>query len=323
MPKMKIEGSFRRPDHRRSIRTAKSISRRFRTLLQFHQDNGNLSRAPHGSTGEVSMLSPDERRQIVVENGEDEDRRDEVLLWLAPATIPRPRSPICAMPRDNGADGGDPRGSRYICAAEADIEAFFLEVADAVETARWAIYNNPPRVKSDLHWEPSAAAYSNTRTTSCIKSRPRASARWAGRFSPRTRNVSVMCCDSPQSRAGRCRPCRWAATATANMTGNIAPAEIAAISTPWKKLCPKRRPFKKEYLRCLPLLHFTYSAIQSRGSEVADAGAWPAAGALREAAARPGRGCRPKRRGDPGPPSRPDREIRPGGRQPPIALAAE
>jgi 4-hydroxy-tetrahydrodipicolinate synthase len=44
------------------------------------------------------------------------------------------------------------------------------------------------------------------------------------------------------------------------MTGNVAPAEIAAISTPWKSYTEAER-FKTEYLRCLPLLHFTYSAI--------------------------------------------------------------
>jgi 4-hydroxy-tetrahydrodipicolinate synthase len=44
------------------------------------------------------------------------------------------------------------------------------------------------------------------------------------------------------------------------MTGNIAPAELATISTPWKSY-GEAENFKKIYLRILPLLHFTYSAI--------------------------------------------------------------
>jgi 4-hydroxy-tetrahydrodipicolinate synthase len=47
---------------------------------------------------------------------------------------------------------------------------------------------------------------------------------------------------------------------TANMTGNVAPAELATISTPWTSYVEAEN-FKSTYLRLLPLLHFTYSAI--------------------------------------------------------------
>ena len=44
------------------------------------------------------------------------------------------------------------------------------------------------------------------------------------------------------------------------MTGNVAPAELATISTPWTSYTEAGN-FKKAYLNLLPLLHFTYSAI--------------------------------------------------------------
>jgi 4-hydroxy-tetrahydrodipicolinate synthase len=47
---------------------------------------------------------------------------------------------------------------------------------------------------------------------------------------------------------------------TANMTGNVAPAELATISTPWASYA-EAEGFKNAYLNLLPLLHFTYSAI--------------------------------------------------------------
>jgi 4-hydroxy-tetrahydrodipicolinate synthase len=47
---------------------------------------------------------------------------------------------------------------------------------------------------------------------------------------------------------------------TANMTGNIAPQELAAISTPWRSYQDADN-FKNAYLGLLPLLHYTYSAI--------------------------------------------------------------
>lgn len=53
--------------------------------------------------------------------------------------------------QDNGADGAIIAAPAYICAPESDIESYFLEVADATDLPL-GIYNNPPRVKSDLHW---------------------------------------------------------------------------------------------------------------------------------------------------------------------------
>jgi 4-hydroxy-tetrahydrodipicolinate synthase len=47
---------------------------------------------------------------------------------------------------------------------------------------------------------------------------------------------------------------------TANMGGNIAPAEMAAISTPWSGEA-QAAIFREQYLNLLPLLHFNYSAI--------------------------------------------------------------
>jgi 4-hydroxy-tetrahydrodipicolinate synthase len=68
-----------------------------------------------------------------------------------------------------------------------------------------------------------------------------------------------MCCDSPN--LGLVVPTMsLGGHGTANMTGNIAPAELAVISTPWAGY-REAENFKTEYLRLLPLLHFTYSAI--------------------------------------------------------------
>ena len=47
---------------------------------------------------------------------------------------------------------------------------------------------------------------------------------------------------------------------TANMTGNVAPRELATISSPWTSY-REAENFKNAYLHLLPLLHFTYSAI--------------------------------------------------------------
>ena len=68
-----------------------------------------------------------------------------------------------------------------------------------------------------------------------------------------------MCCDSPN--LGLVVPTMsLGGDGTANMTGNIAPAELAAISRPWAEPSVSVG-FRRGYLDLLPLLHFTYSAI--------------------------------------------------------------
>src|SRR5690606_18217409 len=72
-------------------------------------------------------------------------------------------------------------------------------------------------------------------------------------------DVAVMCCDSPN--LGLVVPTMTlGGHGTANMTGNIAPAEMAALSRPWRNE-GDAIAFRENYLRLLPLLHYTYSAI--------------------------------------------------------------
>ena len=72
-------------------------------------------------------------------------------------------------------------------------------------------------------------------------------------------DVSVMCCYSPN--LGLVVPTMaLGGHGTANMTGNLAPAEMALMSKPWTTEA-EAKSFRETYLRLLPLLHFTYSAV--------------------------------------------------------------
>jgi 4-hydroxy-tetrahydrodipicolinate synthase len=158
--------------------------------------------------------------------------------------------------KDNGADGAILAAPAYICAPEADIERFFLDVADATDLPL-GIYNNPPRVKSDLHWDNLLRIFKHPNYVVHKESTGRVGQ--VAQVLAGKPNVAVMCCDSPN--LGLVVPTMsLGGHGTANMTGNIAPAELATISTPWASYA-EADDFKREYLRLLPLLHFTYSAI--------------------------------------------------------------
>src|SRR3954453_11475408 len=227
----------------------------FRSLLKFHADNGTSAILIMGSTGESSMLSPEEKKAIIVETAKMKTAKMPVFFGC---TGNNTDSTIASVKfaKDNGADGAILAAPAYICAPEDDIEQFFLDVADATDLPL-GIYNNPPRVKSDLHWDHLIRIFKHPNYVVHKESTGRVGQ--VAQVLAAKPTVSVMCCDSPN--LGLVVPTMsLGGHGTANMTGNIAPAELATISTPWTSYAEAEN-FKNAYLRLLPLLHFTYSAI--------------------------------------------------------------
>jgi 4-hydroxy-tetrahydrodipicolinate synthase len=227
----------------------------FRTLLKFHEDNGTSAILIMGSTGESSMLSPEEKKQIIVETAKMKTGRMPIFFGCtgnnSETTIANVR-----FAKHNGADGAILAAPAYICAPEADIEGFFLDVADATDLPL-GIYNNPPRVKSDLHWDHLLRIFKHPNYVVHKESTGRVGQ--VAQVLAGKPNVAVMCCDSPN--LGLVVPTMsLGGHGTANITGKIAPAELATISTPWTSY-REAEGFKNAYLSLLPLLHYTYSAI--------------------------------------------------------------
>jgi 4-hydroxy-tetrahydrodipicolinate synthase len=227
----------------------------FRTLLRFQQDRGTSAVLIMGSTGETSMLSQEEKQEIIIETAKMKTSAMPVFFGCTgnstDATIANVR-----FAKDHGADGAILAAPAYICASESDIERFFLEVADATDLPL-GIYNNPPRVKTDLHWEQLLRIFKHPNYVVHKESTARVGQ--VAQVLAAKADVSVMCCDSPN--LGLVVPTMsLGGHGTANMTGNIAPGELATISTPWQGYADAEN-FKDMYLKLLPLLHFTYSAI--------------------------------------------------------------
>jgi 4-hydroxy-tetrahydrodipicolinate synthase len=224
-------------------------------LLKFHSDNGTSAILIMGSTGESSMLSPEEKKQIIVETAKMKTAEMPIFFGCTgnntDTTIANVR-----FAKDNGADGAILAAPAYICAPEADIERFFLDVADATDLPL-GIYNNPPRVKSDLNWDNLLRIFKHPNYVVHKESTGRVGQ--VAQVLAGKPTVSVMCCDSPN--LGLVVPTMsLGGHGTANMTGNLAPGELATISKPWTSYS-EAESFKDAYLSLLPLLHYTYSAI--------------------------------------------------------------
>ena len=114
----------------------------FRSLLKFQEDHGTAAVLIMGSTGEVSLLSPEERRQVIVETAKMKTGKMQ-LFYGCTGNNTDTTIEYLKFARENGADGAILAAPAYICASEADTEAYFLEVADATDLPL-GIYNNPP-----------------------------------------------------------------------------------------------------------------------------------------------------------------------------------
>jgi 4-hydroxy-tetrahydrodipicolinate synthase len=227
----------------------------FRTLLDWQAANGTSAVLIMGSTGEVSMLSPDERRAIVERTIRFRDGRMKVFYGCT-GNNTETTIGYLRHAKASGADGAILAAPAYVCAAESDIEAFFAEVADAVDLPL-GIYNNPPRVKTDLSWDALLRLFRHPNYVILKESTARVGQ--VAQVLAGKPDATVMCCDSPN--LGLVVPTMaLGGHGTANMTGNIDPAGMARLSTPWTT--PEQSTvFRETYLRLLPLLHFTYSAI--------------------------------------------------------------
>src|SRR5580658_10448169 len=227
----------------------------FRTLLRFHEDHGTSAILIMGSTGESSMLSPEEKKKIIVECAKMKKANMPIFFGCTGNNTDTTIASV-KFAKDNGADGAILAAPAYICAPEDDIERFFLDVADATDLPL-GIYNNPPRVKSDLHWDHLIRIFKHPNYVVHKETTSRVG-QVAQVLAAKT-NVAVMCCDSPN--LGLVVPTMsLGGHGTANMTGNVAPRELATISMPWTSYSEAEN-FKNAYLHLLPLLHFTYSAI--------------------------------------------------------------
>lgn len=227
----------------------------FRELLSFHEANGTSAVLIMGSTGEVSMLSAEEKKKIIVETSKMKSAKMPIFFGCTgnntDVTIENVK-----FAKDNGADGAILAAPAYICAPEADIEGYFLEVADATDLPL-GLYNNPPRVKSDLHWDHLLRIFKHPNYV--IHKESTARVGQVAQVLAARPDISVMCCDSPN--LGLVVPTMsLGGHGTANMGGNIAPAEVAVMSRPWTSYA-EAEGFRDTYLNLLPLLHYNYSAI--------------------------------------------------------------
>jgi 4-hydroxy-tetrahydrodipicolinate synthase len=227
----------------------------FRSLLQFHEENGTEAVLIMGSTGEVSMLSPDERRQIITETAKMNSGKMQ-FYYGCTGTNTANTIDYVRYAQSEGADGAIIAAPAYICASNSDIEGFALEVLDCADFAM-GFYNNPPRVNTDLHWSNLLRLAEHPNMIVLKESTTRVGQ--VAQICAAKPDMAIMCCCSPN--LGLVVPMMaLGGDGTANMTGNLIPREMATISKKWET-GEDAFACREAWLTNLDMLHFAYSAI--------------------------------------------------------------
>ena len=227
----------------------------FRTLLDFQETNGTAAVLIMGSTGEVTMLSPDERRKIIAETVKMKTGRMKLFYGCTGnhtgATIE-----YVQYAAKEGADGAIIAVPSYICPPEDDAVRYVLDVCDASEIPI-GFYNNPPRVKTDVSAEGVLRMAEHPNMVLVKEATARVGQ--IAKLCAAKPDLGIMCCDSPN--LGLTIPVMaLGGQGTANMTGNILPRELASISKPWRDW-DDAMACRAAWLENLPMLHYTYSEI--------------------------------------------------------------
>jgi len=226
-----------------------------RALLDFQRENGTSAVLMMGSTGEVSMLSPEERKLIVSETVKS--KSDDMEFWYG-CTGPNTETTIDYVTHaaGEGADGAIIAAPAYVCASTSDIVEYALEVADASDIPL-GFYNNPPRVGTDLGVDDILRLADHQNMTVLKESTARVGQ--IAQLCAAEPDLSLMCCCSPN--LGLVVPLMaLGGHGTANMSGNILPREMATISTPWRD-DGDAMACRAAWLENLPMLHHLYSVV--------------------------------------------------------------
>jgi 4-hydroxy-tetrahydrodipicolinate synthase len=227
----------------------------FRSLLDWHEQNGTEAVLIMGSTGEVSMLSPEERRAIISRTAAMKSGR-MLLYYGCTGNNTETTIDYVRFAQAEGGDGAIIAAPAYICADNAAITDYALEVCDAADFPV-GFYNNPPRVKTDLHWTDILRLAEHPNMVVLKESTTRVGQ--VAQVCAAKPDMAIMCCCSPN--LGLVIPTMaLGGDGTANMTGNLIPREMAVISKKWQT-GEDAFACREAWLENLPMLHFAYSAI--------------------------------------------------------------
>jgi len=227
----------------------------FKKLVDFQAANGTSGLLLMGSTGESTSLSLQERRAIIAEMVPYCRGKIPVFAGVTCGSTAASIE-LAGYSEEKGADGVMVVVPPYIAPPQEAVYGYLKAVCDSVKIAV-AIYNNPARVIVNI--APSTILRLAEECPNLVADKeamPDVAQLAAVREG--AERLRLLCCDAPNY--GLIIPTLGlGGHGTANVTGNLAPREMAELSKPWADWADVVRA-RELYFDYLPLMEAAYSA---------------------------------------------------------------
>ena len=228
----------------------------FKRLVNFQAANETSGLLLIGSTGEPTSLSQEEKREIISEMVPYCQGRIPAFIGVTSGSTAATIE-LAQFAQEKGADGILVVVPPFIAPPQTAIYHFLKSVCQSVNIAV-AVYNNPARVIVNI--DPLTIVRLAEECPNLVADKeavPNVS-QLASVMEGTKGRLRLLCCDAPHY-ALVIPTLGMGGHGTANVTGNVAPREMAELSKPWRSWedVVKGREF---YFECLPLMEAAYSA---------------------------------------------------------------
>ena len=228
----------------------------FKRLVDFQAANETSGLLLMGSTGEPTSLSQEEKKEIISEMAPYCQRRIPVFFGVTcgstAATIE-----LAQFAQEKEADGIMLVVPPYIAPPQTAVYGFLKSVCQSVDIAV-AVYNNPARVIVNIDPPTIVRLAEECPNLVADKEAVPSVSQLVSVMEGTKGRLRLLCCDAPNY-ALTIPTLGMGGHGTANVTGNVAPREMAELSRPWRSWedVVKGRELYFEYL---PLMEAAYSA---------------------------------------------------------------
>jgi 4-hydroxy-tetrahydrodipicolinate synthase len=204
---------------------------KFKPIIDFQNHYGTDGLLVLGSAGESSMLSKEEKKQVI-----------KFVVEYSRDTIPVFVGTTCSNTQDTiemtkyaqtiGADGALMVMPSYIKPPQDDLYNFLKTVADQVDIPI-AVYNNPTRVGVNIKPETALKMINIKNIVALKEAMPDVSQLIKVQIGME-RKVDILTCDAPPYSI-ILPNLAIGGSGTTSITGNLIPEEFAQLSRPWQK----------------------------------------------------------------------------------------
>ncbi len=228
----------------------------FKRLVDFQAANGTSGLLLMGSTGEPTSLSQEERRLIIEEMTPYCKGKIPVFFGVTcgstEATVE-----LAQFAQEKGADGIMLVVPPYIAPPQSGVYGFLKNICQSVDLAV-AVYNNPARVIVNIDPITIVKLLDECPNLVADKEAVPSVAQLASVMEGTGGRLRLLCCDAPNYSLV-IPTLGMGGHGTANVTGNVAPREMATLSKPWRSWDDVVRG-RELYFKYLPLMEASYSA---------------------------------------------------------------